>query len=587
MEKLPKISEVGAKEIEDFSGDKLIYEGFTFNYQETYRKAKLYKRGLYTTPQPDGTLFWKLGNKREPHFKKHIDFDTKNFIPYGEGSINFLQSFVAKLEFKKWAHDTKLPKDLNNLVEKTGAFGLHFWKKVPIAGTHEKYEVQDCKLDRLYFDITEFDDKKRTIIEEHPVNEAQALEMAEFWGGEENVRDALEVADKVSDSKYNGTLSLEKYKFFERCGYFKVAIDEKKGREAQYEYKYMHHIYAGHGDKEVILFEEEVDESIYYSFNLGDNDDVIMSSGIYERLFDLYEYANDLVNYNQENNAIASLLVLMSEKSGLRGVNALSDLETGVILDDPSLKALQINNNYLNEFLAQLARIENEADQLCMTPNVIRGENLPASTTFRGQAGLTNAAKDAFKTIRDDIADKVIHILLDVILPANMKDWNAEHLLDVMDDEQDIAIYDEYFTRIKLQKKAQDYIDEHQAFPNMELVQEWKQNILNDHDMNGRKIEVKDGFFKFGIGIKIQATNEGSDKSQKNDVYVNAIQWTQQDPAVNANPYFRQMLEDNGITPIKLKPPTPQPQQQQQQQKQQQLSQPKQGDKLMNLIDSN
>jgi len=587
-EKKKRISEITKNEVEIYSKSVKVFDGFDFDWHKVIRRIRLYRRGLYTTKQEDGTKFWKLGNKREPHFRKHIDFDTKHFMPYGTGDTSFVQAWIVKQEFLNWAKETKLPQDLNNLSTGLTVCGLHVWKKVPVKDDDKKNEVQDCRLDRLYFDVTaEKNIDQKPKIEQHFLTKDQIIEKTESWGGKDNIKKALENAERTSDGfgddddgkkAYLGVDSLDQYIFWEREGYFEVDGEQK----------YMHYIFCGYGDKEVIVLDEELKKSNFYFFNLGDNDGLLPSVAVYERLFDIQEEVNDLVNYNSKNNAIASLLLLKTKNSSFKGLNGLTDLETGTILDDPSLDVLNISNRYLSDFIAQLREFESEADKLCMTPNIVRGENLPSSATFRGLAVQANAAKDAFKNTRDGIASKVIGILTEDILPSLVAGWNKEHLLEIMENNDDIRIYDENRINFGItQKHAEFKADNPESEPTMEIITDWVREIKQEIEQKGRKVSVPKGYFNFKYGIRIEATNESSEKEQKNNAYFNVISWIQQDPTVADNPYFRQYVELNGITPIRMKHNSPldldKPPQQQTGGKA--LVQPKQPDSLMSMVD--
>ena len=89
-----------------------------------------------------------------------------------------------------------------------------------------------------------------------------------------------------------------------------------------------------------------------------------------------------------------------------------------------------IDNRAFTILLNELQVIEGQADRLSLTPDIVQGEQSPSGVPFRSLAVVANAAKSAFKSTRDRIAAGIEDILRDEILPAEIKNWNKEELVE-------------------------------------------------------------------------------------------------------------------------------------------------------------
>lgn len=529
-----KISEIITKEIEMFSSSVIITEGYSINWHDIVKRITLYQNDKFLERQDDGSVFWNISSPQSPHFTKNLDLDTKDFKPQGKGETNFYQAWILKIKFEKWAREGRLSKDINSLLGNISDFGFGVWKRVP---DDEGETIDKCNLKNIYFDIT--DKSFRTVIEEHELTEMQVRKKGEAW---DNIDQALQHAEKVSDEKFVGADTIEKYRFYERVGEYKDGKD----------YKYMHHIVCGEGSNEVIVFEEELEDNIYHCFSLDNAEGRLPGIGIYERLFVLQERANTLVNENAQTTAIASLLLLRTQDSELNG-NVLSDMESGQIITSEDLQQIGIDNRFLNGFITELDRLEDQARKLCMTPEVVTGEKLPSGTPFRSMAALTVAAKSAFEMTREDIGTKIADILIDHILPSVARTWNKEEIVEIADNDQDIRLYDEAIVKFAQAKVLKENIAKGKYTTEEELL-EIDDQVKREIETIGRKVKIEKGFFNFEYGIIINPVGENYDKSQQNETYFNAITMIMQNPAILNLPLMKQYLENNGVSWWKIKP---------------------------------
>lgn len=495
-----------------------------YNQRETLRKINFYINNRYTE-RDDDAIFWNISNPRITHFAKLISPDTKDFYPYGLGQHNFLQAWALRKNVRKWFNDEEFYKTLNDVSEGLSTYGSTVWKKYKENG---KTCVKECKLDNLYFDQAIECIEDADIVELHNLTSHDLWEKDGIWN---NIYQVFKKNKKET-----------RYEVWEFTGYLQESENEKP--------VYKHVIGSGYGTDEVILWEEYLkeDECPYLDFHLGRYRGRWLRMGVVERLFDLQERANQLVNQNAAVTEIASLLLLKSENADATG-NVLEQAINGQIIGDGSLQQIAIQNTGLNQFIQEMNMINQQADKVCLTPEIVQGEASPTNTTFRGIAVVNAGAVTAFKNYRQDLFEKIANFLLTDIFPTLIGKWNRDKMIEMAEDDEDVEAYD---------KAVLEYLKK-EAILNGELVtpeleQQLMANIEEGMSKVGRRVELSDGFFNFKWGFKMMATDESVDKSAQNDAYFNALSMTGANPTLTEIPLFKQYLEDNGISPFKMSP---------------------------------
>lgn len=519
MEK--NISQTIQDEIEKFK--KPVDIGYHFDWHTIVKRVLRYKVDRYL--EDSDALFFNIIKPNSPHFQKNIDIDTKDLDPYGIGDVNFLQAWMLRVIYRLWARESGLGITLNELSTGLTDFGFHILKKVPKG--KKGFGLKSCDLSRTYFDVTDKDFS--TCIEEHHLTESQIKSHQDDW---EDIDTILEVAERENDGE-------GKYIIYER--------------EGECDGKRTHQIVAGLGDKEVVAFEEELkdDEHIYFAFSMNNAEGRLPGIGIYERNFELQRRANELINQNAETTAIASLLLLQSEDGAITG-NALQDMDSGQIISG-RLSQVVMNNPSIASFLNELTILKNQVRENCMTPEIMTGDSMPSGTAFRSIATISNAAKSAFKNIRDDVGTRLSAILLQDIFPALIEEYKSKDFIEIARDDNDIKLYDSTLAR-KIKKEY--YLEKIKRGEEADTIELQKkvQDAIRDAQIYGRKIEIKKGFFDFKYGIYINVTGETIDKNQQNDAMYNALQLISANPTIIKIPLFRQYVENNGVNWQELEP---------------------------------
>jgi len=521
-----------------------------YNQRETLRRINFYLNDKYLE-RDDNAIFWNISATRIPHFAKLISPDTKDFMPYGKGQLNYWQAWALRKKVKDWFDTNSFYQTLNDTSLDLAIYGSAVWKKYKERG---ETEMEPVRLDNLYFDQSVECIDEADIVENHNLTLNELWEKDGVW---DNVQDVIKQGNDT-----------DRFEVWEYYGLYQEQQDDKP--------QYKHVIGYGFGSEFIQLWDETItrDECPYYDFHVGPYKGRWMRCGVVERLFKLQERANQLVNQNAQTTEIASLLLLKSGNPDITG-NVIEQAQNGQIIGDETLQQIGITNTGLQQFLSEMQLIENQADKLCMTPQIVQGEASPSNTTFRGIAVVNAGAVNAFRNDRQNLFEKIADILLKDIFPGLVKGWKKEELIEMAEDEEDVEAYD---------KAVKQYMAKEAMLNGTLVTPDVINQIGTTVDENigkvGRRIEPGPDFWDFKWGFKMMPTDESVDKTAMNDAYFNALQMTLSNPAITQIPGFKQYCEDNGITPWKL---TPAQQQQlmQGQQGGQQMPEPKQPDKLL------
>lgn len=505
--------------VERTKRDVEFSENYYFNHYETIKRINLYLNNRFLSK--NNGIFWNISNPRVQHFAKNIELDTKDLMPYGVGETNMAQSWVLRIKLRQWLDEEKLAIELNDLAETCSAYGSAVWKIVD-----NKAEM--VNLSNLYFDPLSKEINDSDLVELHYLTKNELMEKKEVWDSE--------AIDKVLEEESEDG----RYEVWEYYGM----------TEEEDEYTFKRVVGYGRGNEETILYEEEMkkEDSPYYDFHIGKYEGRWLRIGVVERLFSLQEKANKLVNQNDQASEIASLLLLKSANPDFTG-NILEKTINGEIIPDETLQQIGITNVGLNNFIQEMTLIEAQADRLCLTPEVISGEPLPSGTPFRSLAALTNAARSAFKMIRERIGEKIGYILKEEILPDVIKNWNKGDLLNIVEDDVDI----EMFNQSLIARTMRNAILNGKLVDSLALEQIEKA-VTSQAEKQGRKLKIPKGYFNFKYGIKFNITGEAYDKAQQNAAYEAAINYMIANPAFINTPLAKQWLENNGISYWKIKP---------------------------------
>ena len=489
-----------------------------FNYFETLKRVDFYVNSQYLEGN-DG-VFWNIINSRIVHFAKNIDLDTKDLRPYADGEASYVQSWILGMKFYKWLEDNHFALTLNGRSIGLATYGSWVWKVKKEDG---KTVVEDAPLQNLYFDQTAKSVRDVNVVQKHMLSRDALKGKGEVWEGVDRVLSQTK-DEEIEIWEFNG----------EYDGVFQQVIG------------------YGTDDNFVELYVKEIKESPYYDFHIGEYQGRWLRVGVAERLFDLQVLANRKINQNEKNQEIASLLLMRTSNPELIG-NVLQDVEPGEIINSEDLQQIGITNTTFNSFITEMQQIENKADQLSLTPNIITSEQTPANIPFRSLATLTNAGKSAFRLIKESVGESTGYLLKERIFPDVVKEWNKGEVMEISRDEADVRYFEKQIRKLMKWRTFTSNLLEGKEV-RLEDLDEVDRVLDAELEQMPKKIRIPEKFFNFDFHIKTNITGEAVDKTQRNDALFNTLTWVQSNPAIVNVPYFRQYCEENGINYWRLTP---------------------------------
>ena len=495
---------------------------FLYNQRELVRRINHYINDRYLQ-RDNEAIFWNIATPRVVHFSKLLQFDTKDFMPIGEGQFNYFQAWALRIKAREWFKDEQFYQTLNDIAQSIATYGGSVWKVSKVKG---KKIIEESELGNLYFDQAVKDIEDANIVEKHYLSKNELHEKKGVW---ENIDTLLEKAEETNNE------------IWEYTGF----VEDEDGEQV-----YKHIIGQGYDHDYIELWSEDIKKKDcpYQNFRLGRYNGRFLGIGVVERLFKLQERTNELVNQNAETTKIASLLLFKSANMDMTG-NVLEQALNGQIVGDESFQQVGIQNTGLNQFIQELQLISQQADRLCMTPDIIQGEKTPSGTTFRGMAVTNAAAENAFTIFRQNLGEKISYILMTYIFPDVIKKWNKESIVEIAQDDEDVELYYDILANREVKEKMLrgETID-------VNSLEEAKNLIAENTKKIKRNLEVGKNFFDFKFGFRLMPTTETGDKAVMNDAMFNALQMIGANPALLDTPLFRQYLENNGIPYWKLTP---------------------------------
>lgn len=495
---------------------------FLYNQRELVRRINHYINDRYLQ-RDNEAIFWNIATPRVVHFSKLLQFDTKDFMPIGEGQFNYFQAWALRIKAREWFKDEQFYQTLNDIAQSIATYGGSVWKVSKVKG---KKIIEESELGNLYFDQAVKDIEDANIVEKHYLSKNELHEKKGVW---ENIDTLLEKAEETNNE------------IWEYTGF----VEDEDGEQV-----YKHIIGQGYDHDYIELWSEDIKKKDcpYQNFRLGRYNGRFLGIGVVERLFKLQERANELVNQNAETTKIASLLLFKSANMDMTG-NVLEQALNGQIVGDETFQQVGIQNTGLNQFIQELQLISQQADRLCMTPDIIQGEKTPSGTTFRGMAVTNAAAENAFTIFRQNLGEKISYILMTYIFPDVIRKWNKESIVEIAQDDEDVELYYDILANREVKEKMLrgETID-------VNSLEEAKNLIAENTKKIKRNLEVGKNFFDFKFGFRLMPTTETGDKAVMNDAMFNALQMIGANPALLDTPLFRQYLENNGIPYWKLTP---------------------------------
>lgn len=313
------------------------------------------------------------------------------------------------------------------------------------------------------------------------------------------------------------------------------------------------------GETESVLFCKEVDRDMfpYKEVHYRRRKGRWLGLGNFELCFPLIEKANEITNRFFASLRIA-LLHVYQTRDKLHVKNLLTDLLDGdVVVSKSEIMAIPTEIRGFSQYKDEIERIESHADKLCNSYEIVTGENLPSGTSFKlGNQQLTSANK-LFEFIRQNMGLFVENVFNEWLLPDFAASLTEEHILELMDDMDDIEIYYNAQRKIFQYEVLKEYILEHGEYPEpgqLALVG----SLVKDQIKKGPKqIKILKNYYKnLKYSVKMVITGENDAKKENLETLSTTFQVISANPAALQDPrlmkILNMILEQSGYSPLEI-----------------------------------
>lgn len=566
----------------------------------------------------DPKYYFDLITDRNDQATKNINLNTKDAYIKSETPGSYLKTWMLRREFVGYAKTSGFGKKLNDLADDLPDFGTVVWKKIKVEG---KADVAQVELINIMNDPGVKNLKDGMMIERHMLTQYDLYskkswdqdavdclitkgktvqrtafmddtnyeqgttanridettpfyEVYELWGEiPRHMYDKYKVGglpraqtvsswtskgfDKEGKSSYGVKTSPTDGRLKEIVP---VSYPMKKLKEIN-ETVYVMAVVGGirESETESILFCKEVDRDLfpYKECHFRRRKGRWLGLGNYELCMPQIEKANEITNRFYASLRIA-LLHLYQTRDKTYVKNMMQDLIDGdLVVSKSEISAIPTEIRGFTQYKDEIERIERKCDRLCNSFEIVTGENLPSGTPFKLGAQQLKSATKLFEYVQENMGLFLEEVFNEWLLPDFAKAMTKEHVLELMDDTEDMEIY--YNAKRKLfqyQIMAQ-YIMEHEEFPDMQELQLVGALVKDQIKKGPKQIQIEQDYYSnLKYSVKMVITGENDAKKENVETLSTTFQTIAANPAALQDPrlmkILNMVLEEAGYSPLEI-----------------------------------
>lgn len=581
--------------------DVEIVPGLYHNQYEVVKRVYFYMHNQFesgpTDENGDPKYFYDLVTDRNDQATKNIDLDTKDCYVKAEDEGAYLKSWLLRREFMAYAKTTGFGMKLNELADDLPDFGTVVWKKCK--SSNKQVDVETTELINLMNDPKAKCLKDSMVIERHVLTQSDLHEYSSW--DQAAVESLISSGRTVPNVPYldsnqfvqntfanridETTPFYEVYELWGEIPRWMLEQYQKGGKprimkrglpavqspyyptaatvsvKNQNESVYVMAVVSGieSGQQECVLFCKEVDRDIfpYKEVHFRRRKGRWLGVGNFESCFALTEKANEITNRYFASLRIA-LLHLYQTRDKLHVKNVLTDLLDGdVVVSKSEIMAIPTEIRGASDYQIEMKMIEAKADKLCNSFEVVTGENLPANTPFKlGKQQLQSATK-FFGYVQQNCGLFLEQVFNEWLLPDFSESLTDEHILDILDDTEDMEIY--YTAKRKLFQYdvMKRYILTHNEMPDANQLQLVGSLVQDQIAKSPKQVKVEQDYYSnITYSIKMVITGENDRKKQNLETLSDIYQITAANPQALQDPRLLKILnlilEETGFSPLQI-----------------------------------
>ena len=437
-----------------------LSEGVSFSQYKTISRIYKFKNRNLSGTKINSDLsydyYFDIISPRADSEIKNLRFDTKNILAFSQNPRkDFPAVFIANASLKSWMAENGEDEKLKAAVEEFTANGNIGFKKVK--GGYEIVDALNTYITNIRAEHVDDTD----IVERHEMTASQLMRMTD-WDKDSVAETIKDCGNKSFSATRNTTPSdttSKRYEVYEFTGEvsekeFKECTGEKplEGDESKY---FLAKIIvsgltsAGKGEKYVLYSEKLKDKdklSDYYIYaHRGRYEGRFWRVGMYELLFDHQIRANEIGNQLARGLEWASKVIFRSKDSKVLQ-NIRADLDNGDVIITDDLAQVDVRMRGMDQLIADWNRLNNDADRLSNSLEIVRGESLPAGTPFRMGILMDQNAGKLFQMLRQKITLPYKRVFREWVLPELFKYLEGEDVFrlvgetDILDQLREIMV---------------------------------------------------------------------------------------------------------------------------------------------------
>ena len=581
-----------------------IVPGLVYNQYDVVKRVYFYMHNQFesgpTDENGDPKYFFDLTTDRNDQATKNIDLDTKDCYIKAEGGEGaYLKSWLLRREFMAYAKTSGFGIKLNELAQDLPAFGSVVWKKCKDYNGNTTTENVD--LINIINDPAARTLKDGLFVERHILS-AEDVKRYKTWdpGTVSSMLRTVRPTSRIGFMDTNASITqgafatridttTPYYEVYELWGMIprwmanQYAIGGKQrtdpalpgvvaagtpteakalnGGAAGDDFVYVMAVVAGieTGQTEHVLFCKQVDKDLfpYKEVHYRRRKGRWMGVGNYELLFALTEKANEITNRFFSSLRI-SLMHLYQTRDKLHVKNMLTDLLDGdVVVSKSAIEAVPTEIRGLSEYRDEISRIESKADRMCSSLEIVTGENLPANTPFRLGAQQLASATKFFGFVQQNCGLFLEQVFNEWLIPDFSSQLSDEHILDIIDDTDDMEIYYSAKRKLYQYEVMKRYVLSEGKMPDPQQLQIVGALVQDQISKAPKQILVESQYYAdTTYSIKMVITGENDTKKENLTTLSDVFQVLAANPAALQDDRLMKILnlilEETGFSPLQV-----------------------------------
>ena len=561
----------------------------SYSHLDTVEKINAYSNSKHTSGDTDSLgrekPFFNIVTAAENIWYRATDLDRKNikFIPTNESSV--ILAFVANVLLQKWMDKAKFGQFLNKWGRILARYGSAITKFVEQNG---ELKATVTAWNRAIVDPVDFEALPK--IEKFYLTPAQLLKKKEY--DQKVVEDLIkDVRESRETMEGTDTDFLDEFiELYEVHGELPNALllDKEPASDDPSWDKYTQKMFVvtftqtKDGDyKDYNLFSGRESKEPNMLTHLIEEDGRTLSIGSIETLFDSQWMHNHAMKSTKDILDLASRIMFQTADKRFIGRNVLSNIESGDIMiheDNKPLTRIANDKPDVTAWQNFSLQWKNLASELTSTPDAIKGNTLPSGTPYSLGAYLGAQANSLFEQMTENKGLHLEDMIRTYIIPHLKKTLkNKDEIVAILDDAGIEEIDSIYIPREAVKRfnkrTAKALLDnvervveggelsplqpfdlETEAQPiKEELQMQGNKRFFKPDEMD--KKTWKDLFSDFQWdNIRVEVTNENSDKQAVMQTLASLYATTAQTDPVAANVILGEIMNQTGvISPLRLR----------------------------------